>query len=152
MDMSATFFISATTWQNQQSECAPSEDSDQPGHAPSLIRDFTVRMKKPWILSYPLNAQRILRSAWADAQADRILRWAQTHFIGFVISWLISGFATLPLRVWGRLRCLTVVIPGLRKSFHCFLPRWAFSNCVGHLLNCLFQIYARTLKTSHPLS
>ena len=29
--------IWAATWQNQQSECAPSEDSDQPGHLPSLI-------------------------------------------------------------------------------------------------------------------
>ena len=29
--------IWATTWQNQQNECAPSEDSDQPGHPPSLI-------------------------------------------------------------------------------------------------------------------
>ena len=28
---------------NQQSECAPSEDSDQPGHPPSLIRVFAVR-------------------------------------------------------------------------------------------------------------
>ena len=27
--------------------CAPSKDSDQPGHPPSLIRVFTVRMKKP---------------------------------------------------------------------------------------------------------
>ena len=27
----------AATWQNQQSGCAPSEDSDQPGHPPSLI-------------------------------------------------------------------------------------------------------------------
>ena len=27
----------AATWQNQQSDCAPSEDSDQPGHPPSLI-------------------------------------------------------------------------------------------------------------------
>ena len=26
--------------------CAPSEDSDQPGHSPSLIRVFAVRMKK----------------------------------------------------------------------------------------------------------
>ena len=26
--------------------CAPSEDSDQPGHPPSLIRVFAVRMKK----------------------------------------------------------------------------------------------------------
>ena len=33
----------AATWQNQQSECAPSEDSDQPGHPPILIRVFAVR-------------------------------------------------------------------------------------------------------------
>ena len=32
----------ATSWQNQQIECAPSEDSDQPGHPPSRIRVFTV--------------------------------------------------------------------------------------------------------------
>ena len=40
--------------------CAPSEDSDQPGHPPSLIRVFAVRMKKAWVLSYPLSAQRRL--------------------------------------------------------------------------------------------
>ena len=33
----------AATWQNQQSKCTPSEDSDQPGHPPSLIRVFAVR-------------------------------------------------------------------------------------------------------------
>ena len=33
--------------------CAPSKDSDQPGHPPSLIRVFAVRMKKPWVLGYP---------------------------------------------------------------------------------------------------
>ena len=36
------FYIWATTWQNQQNECAPSEDSDEPGHPPSLFRVFTV--------------------------------------------------------------------------------------------------------------
>ena len=35
--------IWATSWQNQQNNCAPSEDSDQPGHPPSLIRVFAVR-------------------------------------------------------------------------------------------------------------
>ena len=45
---------------NQQNECSPSEDSDQPGHPPSLIRVFAVRMKKPWVLSYPLSAQQRL--------------------------------------------------------------------------------------------
>ena len=47
-----------------------------------------VRMKKPWVLSYPLRAQRRLWSDWADAQADLSLRWAHTYFVGFVMSWL----------------------------------------------------------------
>ena len=33
---------------------------DQPRHPPSLIRVFAVRMKKAWVLSYPLSAQRRL--------------------------------------------------------------------------------------------
>ena len=47
----------AASWRNQQSECAPSEDSDQPGYPPSLIRVLAIRMKKAWILSYPLSAR-----------------------------------------------------------------------------------------------
>ena len=69
--------------------CAPSEDSDQPGHPPSLIRIFAVRMKKAWVLSYPLSAQWRLWSDWADAQADRSLRWEHSHFVGFVMSQLM---------------------------------------------------------------
>ena len=46
--------------------CAPSEDSDQSGHQSSLIRVFAVCMKKAWVLSYPLSAQRRLWSDWAD--------------------------------------------------------------------------------------
>ena len=57
--------------------CAPSEDSDKPGHPPSPIRVFAVRMKKPWSLSYPLSAQRRLWLNWADAQADLRVRWAR---------------------------------------------------------------------------
>ena len=60
----------AATWQNQQIECAPSEDSDQPGYPPCLINVFAVRTKKAWIINYQLNAQRSLWSDWADAQAD----------------------------------------------------------------------------------
>ena len=41
-------------------KCAPSEDSDQPGHPPSLVGAFAVRMKKAWVLSFPLSAQRRL--------------------------------------------------------------------------------------------
>ena len=78
--------IWAVTWQNQQNEYAPSEDSDQPGHQPSLIRVFAVCMKKSWVLSYPLSTQRRLWSDWADAQADLSLRWSYSHFVGFVMS------------------------------------------------------------------
>ena len=35
--------------------CPPSEDLDQPGRPPSLLRVFAVRMKKAWVLSYPLS-------------------------------------------------------------------------------------------------
>ena len=69
--------------------CAPSKDSDQPGHPPSLIRVFAARMKKAWVLSNPLSAQQRLWSDWADAQADPSLRWAHSHFVGFVMRRLI---------------------------------------------------------------
>ena len=36
--------------------CAASEDSDQPGRLPSLIRVFAVRRKKGWVLTYPMSA------------------------------------------------------------------------------------------------
>ena len=69
------WLIWATTWQNQQYECAPSKDSDQPGHPPSLIRVFAVRMKKAWVLSYPLSAQRRLIRlggcpGWSESSPD----------------------------------------------------------------------------------
>ena len=38
--------------------CAPSQDSDQPGHPPSLIGIFAVHMKIAWVLSYPLSTQQ----------------------------------------------------------------------------------------------
>ena len=50
--------------------CAPSEDSNQPEHPPSLIRVFAVRMKKVWILSFP---------------ASHSAHWADIHFVGFVM-------------------------------------------------------------------
>ena len=58
--------------------CASSEDSDQPRHPPSLIRVFCVRMKKAWVLSYPLSAQRMPRLIWVFAGRTVIL---------FVLSW-----------------------------------------------------------------
>ena len=59
--------------------------TDQPGHPPSLIRVFVVGMKKAWVLSHPLSAQRRLRSDRANALGDLRLRWAHSHFVG--LSW-----------------------------------------------------------------
>ena len=62
--------------------CAPSEDSDQPVHPPSLtslIRVFAVRLKKALVLSYPLSARRRLISLGADLS----LRWAHRSFCWF---------------------------------------------------------------------
>ena len=60
----------ATTWQNQQNDCAPSEDSDQPGHPPSLIRVFAVRLMGSLRPKFSSCGQRILWSDWADAQSS----------------------------------------------------------------------------------
>ena len=75
--------------------CAPSEDSDQPGHPPSLIRVFAIRLKKAWILSYPLSTQWRLWSDWADAQVDLSLGWAHNHIVGFVMRRLICSLVVL---------------------------------------------------------
>ena len=69
--------------------CAPSKDSYGPGHQPSLIRVIAVRMKKHWVLSHPLSAQQRHWSDRADAQTDLNLRWVHSHFLGFVMRWLI---------------------------------------------------------------
>ena len=58
----------------------PSGHSDQPGHLPSLIRVFAVRIRRNsgslathWVDSKDW-------SHWADAQADLRLRWAHMSF------------------------------------------------------------------------
>ena len=61
-------------------------------HPPRLIRVFASRMKKAWVLSYPLSAQRRLWSDWADAQADLSLRWVQMPFC-----WFCHGAAQIHL-------------------------------------------------------
>ena len=65
--------------------CAPSEDSDQPGHPPSLIRAFAVRLKKARFLSYPLSAQRrLIRLVGCPGWSESSLG---AHAILLVLSW-----------------------------------------------------------------
>ena len=57
------------SWQNQQMACEPTEDSDQPGHPPSLIRVFVVCSLGSLGPKLSSCRKRRLWSDWADAQA-----------------------------------------------------------------------------------
>ena len=107
-----TMSIWAASWQNQQ--CAPSEASDQPGHSPSLIRAFTVRTKKAWVLSYSLSAQRRVWSYRVNAQAILSLRWAHSHCVGFVkTAHLCADYVQMTIR-------LSLAYLASVKTFHGF--------------------------------
>ena len=55
---------------------------------------FAVRMKKAWVLSYPLSAQQRLSSDWADAQTDLSLRWVQSF------CWFCHEVAQIQIRTF----------------------------------------------------
>ena len=81
--------------------CAPSEDSDQSGHPPSLIRVFAVRMKKAWVLSYPQSTRedsdqtgRMPRLIWVFAQSD------QSFAVRMKKAWVLSYTLSSLGRLW----------------------------------------------------
>ena len=62
---------------------------------PGLIRVFAVRMKKAWVLSYPLSVQRRLWSDWVNTQADLSPHLAHSHFF-----WFCHEAAQICLQYW----------------------------------------------------
>ena len=88
------YIIWAASWQNQQNNCAPSEDSDQPGRPPSLIWNFAVRSVGSSGPNLSSCGQRRLWSDWADAQADLSLSWTYNHIVGIVTRRLICHSRT----------------------------------------------------------
>ena len=99
--------------------CAPSKDSDQPGHPPSLIRVFTVRLKIDRILSYSLSAQWRLWSDWASAHCRLSLRWAHMQ-----IRWFCHDAAQikaelfLEMTQWKNFMSAFYVCSGTSFRFH----------------------------------
>ena len=77
--------------------CAPSEDSDQPGHPPSPIRVFAVRMKKAWVLSYPLNASKVSYQTGRMPRLIWVFAGRTCHFVDFATRRLIWSSAS---RTW----------------------------------------------------
>ena len=69
--------------------CAPSEDSDQPGHPPSLIIGFAVRMEVAWTLSYTVSASKDSDQTGRMPRLIWVFAGRTCHFVGFVMRWLI---------------------------------------------------------------
>ena len=70
-----------------------------------------------WVLSYPLSAQRRLRPDWADAQADLSLRWAHSHFVGFVMivkACIISSYACTYIQM----KKINIMSHGKHRNFN----------------------------------
>ena len=59
MLMPKSYLLEPAHNKTNQMACVPSKDTDQPGHQPSLIRVFAVRMKA-LVLSYPSSPQQRL--------------------------------------------------------------------------------------------
>ena len=58
--------------------CTPSDDSDEPGHSPSLIRVFAIRMKK---LPIECLAMSLIRLGGCPVFAGQ---WAHSQILAFV--------------------------------------------------------------------
>ena len=64
------YYIWAAEWQNQQIDMFAQRRPRSAWASAQSDRVFAIRVKKSWVLSYPLSAQWRLWSDWADAQAD----------------------------------------------------------------------------------
>ena len=84
------------------------------------------RLRSAWVFAVHSMAklsscgQRRLWSDWADAEADLTLRWAHSHFVGFVMSWLT--YTTLATIRLNRLDKLWWEKMGRVKRIWCLSP------------------------------
>ena len=116
------FFTVANKWilpitfeppPEKKNDCVPSEDSDQPGHLPSLIRVFAMRFMN----SLGPKRQRRLLSDWAN---DRVMCPKDAAGIANSVDpdqtalvWVGTVCPDLSVR---KLRIITVSV-----LFHCFI-------------------------------
>ena len=73
--------IWAATWQNQQSDCVPSEDSDQPVHPPSLI---SLRCA---LNEYLRTQAFFMRTAKTLIRQGRCPGWSESSLGAHTICW-----------------------------------------------------------------
>ena len=114
----------AATWQNKQNECAPSEDSDQPGQSAQSVQSFRCPHEETLSPELHLERKRRLWSDWADALAESSLGahsfcWF-CHVAAQIIFWNIHRSHT---SVW-------FLLAPLRSEVRCSFG-WFFL-CLSH--------------------
>ena len=97
--------IWAASWQNQQNDFAPSEDRDQPGHPPSLIRVFTVRSVGSRGLNVSLGGQEYSDQTGRMPRLIWVFAGRTNHFVGFVIRRLIFSTNNCPVTFGFEYKC-----------------------------------------------
>ena len=133
-------------------ECASSEDSDQPGHPPSLIRVFAVPMKKHWVLRYLFGTHAILLVLSGDGSHLSCLMRKETsalcdlrHFNRLCA----SNEPTQPptrirdMALWLKLPLVPYMSLVMRKPFF-----WVSANKYDSNRSAQLQRLARDLKFS----
>ena len=126
----------AATWQNHQNGCAPSEDSDQPGHPASLIRVFAVRLKKAWVLSYPLSTQRKL------IRLGGCLGWSESSLGAHSFRWfchVVAQIMTCINNENARKKSFQAnnLVPINTNFWECFMTSWFIMHIIMIWFLCL---------------
>ena len=105
-----------------------SEDSDQPGHLPSLIRVVTVRMKKirPVWSESSLSTWRNLGSLatnWAHSEDSDLLGlgWAHNYAILLVLSTVLSH---MPFCSWNGNELIVTYRWQVKSLGFCLIRKW----------------------------
>ena len=138
--------------------CVPSEDSDQPGHLPSLIRVFAVCMKKAWVLSYPLNAQWKFWSDWVDAQGDLNLCCSHKSSCRFchVLAHISLGKKQWVYRInpkyWERLARINNVEPNQMPGVSSWSTLFSIHPATCRYINTQWLRATQSIRTSQLLT
>ena len=128
----------AATWQNQHSDCAPSKDSDLPPGLISLCCPHEESLRSLATLSPYLGSL-------VDAQAGLSLRWAHTHFVGFVVSWFLFSWSDLMQQIksgitfpWSQKRTSGYPSWSQAGSWYALKVMWSTWGMIKKYMDCFF--------------
>ena len=95
-------------------------------------------------------------SDWADAQADLSLRWAHSHFVGFIMRWLkytfwVSAQFTLQLSIDCFQYKITYALCNWHSNLSIKTTYGSFENCARTYENVSFAICEQQRRRSASL-